>query len=349
GGAAATSAGVRAEQSEVSTEQIIAVVIAKDEAAMLAGCLESLTGVADEVRVHDTGSSDDTRELAAAHGATVTRGPWTDDFAAARNEAAAAGPAGWILAIDADHRIRADPEHLRAFLSRTDADALLVEVHDAHHADPYTQLETRLYRPAAARWVGRVHERLVRPDGSAPGRATLPPAAARLTHLGYATYPDRIRRAARNLDLARRTVEELAGRGPEADREPVAHALLALGRDCAAAERRQDAVDTFELLRELFPGTAEWVQATDRLARIMLASGHDKVVVLLAEQLRDAGTADPYCDWLVAQALAQLGDPHAAAHLLTGVGEVVDPAGRRHDPAALYELKSLVGQLCARV
>jgi Glycosyl transferase family 2 len=332
----------------VSAEPVIAVLIVKDEAAMLPGCLESLTGVVDAIHVHDTGSADGTPELAEAHGAAVTRGPWTDDFAAARNEAAASAPSGWILAIDADHRIRADPAALRASLTGTDVDALLVEVHDAHHADPYTQLETRLYRPAAVRWQGRVHERLVRPDGSTPGRAVAPPAAIRLTHLGHATHPDRIRRAARNLDLSRRTVDELSARGPEADREPVAHALLALGRDCAAAERWQDAVDTFELLRELFPGTPEWVRATDRLARVMLASGHDKVVVLLAEQLRDAGTSDPYCDWLVAQALAQLGDPHAAARLLAGVGEVVDPAGRCHDPAALYELKALVDQLCAR-
>ncbi len=325
---------------------LAAVLIVRDEAEHLPGCLESLGGVADETRVHDTGSRDGTPELAAWLGATVTRGEWADDFAAARNDAAA-GAAGWVLALDADHRVTADPDGLRRFLAESPAEALLVEVDDAHHARPYRQLETRIYRPGAARWAGRVHERLVRPDGSAPVRATVPPALLSLRHLGHATYGDRIRRAERNLTLARRTLDELAAQGATVDRREVARTLLALGRDCAAAERRQEAVDTYELIREMFPGTPEWLQATDGLARIVLANGYDKVCLVLAEQLRAAGAAPAYCDWLAAQALAQLGDPHQAAELLAGVTEVVDTAGRRTDPAALREVTALVDRLRA--
>jgi hypothetical protein len=334
-----------AEQENVTRPLLAAALIVANEAEMLPACLESLAGVADEIHVHDTGSVDSTPEVAARYGAVVTRGGWADDFSAARNEAQSGWSATWVLAVDADHRVTADPAALRRFLAEAATDALLVDVDDAHHAGPYRQLETRLYRPDAAFWAGRVHERLVRPDGSAPDRATVPASTLRLRHLGHATYADRIRRAVRNLALARTTLDELAAQGSAVDRERIAQTLLDLGRDCAAAEQRQQAVDAFEVLRELFPETPEWVQATDSLARLVLASGYDKVCLVLVDQLRAAGAAPAYCDWLAAQAIAQLGDPHEAAALLAGVTEVVDTAGRRRDPAALRELTSLVGRL----
>ena len=316
---------------------LAAVLVVRDEAGMLPGCLESLGGVVDEVRVHDTGSVDGTVEVAERFGATVTRGDWDDDFGAARNQAAAGCEAAWVLALDADHRIAtADPVALRETLDRATTGALRVEVDDAHHANRYRQFETRLYRPASAWFDGRVHEKLV----GWTDRAPVLPAVLSLLHLGHATSAGRLAKAERNVVLGRRMLDEWG-----ADRERVAGVLLALGRDCVAAERWQDGADTFEAVREMFPGTAEWVQATDGLARLVLARGLDQACLVLSGQLRAAGAADEYCDWLAAQALAQLGDPRGAAVLLTGVTEIVDTAGRRRDPQALRELCGLVESL----
>lgn len=198
-----------------------------------------------------------------------------------------------------------------------------------------------MHRIGAVTWAGRVHERLVRPAGSAPVRADVPRAVLRLSHLGHATREDLVRRAERRIGIGRLALDQGAGR-PE-----VARTLLNLGRDCVAAERWQQATDTFETLRELFPGTPEWLQATDSLARLVLARGYDKVCLVLVGQMREAGAAKAYCDWLAAQALAQLGDPHRAAELLAGVTEVVDTAGRRRDPRSLWELIALVRRLRA--
>jgi hypothetical protein len=328
----------------VTRPVLAAALIVRDEAQVLAACLVSLAGVVDEIHVHDTGSVDGTAELAARFGAVVSRGGWSDDFSAARNAALAGWSATWVLAVDADHRVSADPVALRRLLSGATENVLLVEVEDEHHAGPYRQLETRLYRPGAASWTGRVHERLVCPDGSAPARAAVPAATLRLTHLGHATHANLVRRSERNLDLSGRMLAELSA-APNLDRERVARTLLDLGRDCVAAGRWQQATDTFELLRELFPGTPEWLQATDCLARLVLAAGYDKLCLVLVDQLRDGGAGPAYCDWLAAQALAQLGDPHEAAVLLAGVTEVVDTAGRRRDPTALWELAALVDRL----
>ena len=323
------------------------MLIVRDEAADLAACLAPLQGLADAVHVHDTGSADATPELAARLGATVTRGPWAGDFAAARTAAEAAVTAGWVLAVDADERVTGDPGVLRRALDTARGDVLGVEVHVVQDDVPYTMRQSRLYRRGAVQWAGRVHERLVRQDGGEPATTSLPGTALRLTHVGYATAEGRVAKARRNLALVRQTLAELADRGAAADRGELARTLLDLGRCHVGADQHAEAVDTLETLRELYPGTPQWVPATDLLARILLATGHDGMCLDLVDELRAAGAPARYCDWLAAQALARLGDAASAVRLLDGVTEVVDTAGRRHDPAALRELRTLLPQLAA--
>src|SRR3990167_8500446 len=81
------------------------VMIARDEEANLARCLESVRGVAAESGVADTGSRDRTPAIAATFGARVIAYPWDDDFAAARNFARAHATGRWILRLDADEAL----------------------------------------------------------------------------------------------------------------------------------------------------------------------------------------------------------------------------------------------------
>ncbi|MCY1144958.1 glycosyltransferase [Actinoplanes sp. Pm04-4] len=309
----------------------------RDEAAALGGCLASLGGVVDEVHVYDTGSIDGTPQIASELGAVVTLGWWSDDFSEARNAALEGWSALWVLSIDADQRYTGDPGRLRGLLEASAADVFEVEVDNAHDELPYTNTAAHLFRKDAVRWEGRVHERLV---GVAPVVARAPREAIVLAHGGYASADVREAKAVRNVLLARQTLAEAGD-----DRALIARTLLDLGRSLIGAGRRQEAVDTLETLRELFPGTPEWLRGTDFLARLVLAAGLDDVCLALVEQMRAAGAAKNYCDWLAAQALAQLGDAGAAARLLDGVTEVVDTGGRRHDPRALQELRTLVDAL----
>ncbi len=77
-------------------------MIVKDEAKVLARCLESVRGVVDEIVVVDTGSADDTGAIAESFGARVLHHPFADDFSAARNASLAAATTPWILVLDAD-------------------------------------------------------------------------------------------------------------------------------------------------------------------------------------------------------------------------------------------------------
>lgn len=357
------------------------MLIVRDSAAMLSRCLTSLSGVVDSIHVHDTGSKDDTPALARDLGAVVTHGTWTGDFAAARNtalaEAAAArgtpwAPADWVLSIDADDRAVASAGKLREVLAATSTDALLVDIDNEHDELPYTHRTARLFRPAQLRWKGRVHEHLVRiagggtaPDvfvdrghgtgvGTGHGTGTVqgigiaewpaaPRDAIRLEHQGYADPEERRSKAERNVELAQSVLDTVADGA--ADPELVADTLLDLGRSLVGAGRTQDAVDAFETLRELAPGTRQWILGTDALARLLLGAGMDEMVLVLTAQLRGAGVARDYCDWLDAQALAQLGEVAEAWRLLRPVQRVVDPAGRVYPPEHLAELKRLLDRL----
>ncbi len=77
-------------------------MIVKDAAATLRASLESVRGVANEIIIADTGSSDASVQIAREFGARVFNIPWENDFAVARNRALAEVQADWVLVLDAD-------------------------------------------------------------------------------------------------------------------------------------------------------------------------------------------------------------------------------------------------------
>ena len=78
------------------------VMIVKNEEEMLARCLESVKD-ADEIIICDTGSTDNTIEIAKRYTDKVyTDFIWCDDYAKARNHAKSKATKDWILSIDAD-------------------------------------------------------------------------------------------------------------------------------------------------------------------------------------------------------------------------------------------------------
>ncbi|MET1755056.1 glycosyltransferase family 2 protein [Novosphingobium sp. RD2P27] len=78
------------------------VMIVKNEARCLGRCLESVKRYVDRMIVLDTGSTDNTVEIAKSFGAEVYHYEWQNDFAAARNAALEKSDAAWNLVLDAD-------------------------------------------------------------------------------------------------------------------------------------------------------------------------------------------------------------------------------------------------------
>lgn len=80
-------------------------MIVRDEADRIEACLASVRGLANEMVVVDTGSTDDTVQRAEAAGARVEHMPWPGDFAPARNAALEHVRGDWVLVLDADEQL----------------------------------------------------------------------------------------------------------------------------------------------------------------------------------------------------------------------------------------------------
>jgi hypothetical protein len=327
---------------------VAAALIVRNEAKHLEACLELLSPVVDEVVVYDTGSTDDTVRIARRAGALVLEGTWTGDFSVARDRALAMTDAPWVLSLDADERITADPAALRDLLDRSGSqDVLAVRIRNDAPADlggSYVSTAPRLLRRDRVHWVGRVHERPARPDGTAPRTGTCPAEVIFLDHLGYADPERLVAKSRRNTELGRAELKDLLAASPR-DGQRIAQVLLDLGRSLIGGGRRQEAVEALETLRELAPGSPPAIQGTDVLAGLLLADGQDEAVLVLADELRKAGVDGRYCNWLRGQALAQLGQPGPALDLLRTVDAVTDATGRELGLGRVLEARALVAQL----
>ncbi|MBQ9119448.1 MAG: glycosyltransferase family 2 protein [Lachnospiraceae bacterium] len=89
-------------------------MIVKNEEAVLARALDCLQGIADEIVIVDTGSTDRTKEIAARYTDRIFDFVWVDDFAAARNFAFSKATKEYIYSADADEVIEpAEQEKFR--------------------------------------------------------------------------------------------------------------------------------------------------------------------------------------------------------------------------------------------
>ena len=77
-------------------------MIVKNEERSLSRTLESIKELVDEIIVVDTGSTDNTAQIAKSYNAKVFNFKWIDDFSAARNESLLHANHEWILTLDAD-------------------------------------------------------------------------------------------------------------------------------------------------------------------------------------------------------------------------------------------------------
>jgi len=90
-----------------TTMTIALVVITRNEERNISRCLLSAQGVADEIIVVDSGSSDRTVAIARSHGARVIQRQWTG-YADQKNAANSLSACDYILSLDADEALSDD-------------------------------------------------------------------------------------------------------------------------------------------------------------------------------------------------------------------------------------------------
>jgi glycosyltransferase involved in cell wall biosynthesis len=181
-----------------------AFLITQDEAHDLPACLESLSGLADEIVVVDSGSRDGTLEIARARGARVIEHPMRG-FGAQKQFALEQTSREWALSIDADERVSpALAAAIRAAIGSPAADAYEIrrEIRflgrTLRHGGLGDDWVLRLFRRGRGRFTdAMVHERVI-----VEGRVAR--LAGVLEHVPYRDVAEHAEKSRRYSELAAR-------------------------------------------------------------------------------------------------------------------------------------------------
>ncbi len=140
-------------------------MIVKNEEDILGRCLSSVADLMDEIIIVDTGSTDETKTIAAMFTDKIYDFPWVDDFSLARNFAFHKATCDYIYSADADEVL--DEENHQRFANLKAALVSDVEIVQMWYVEQGTQTvlnAKREYRPKLYKrlrtftWVDPIHE-----------------------------------------------------------------------------------------------------------------------------------------------------------------------------------------------
>ncbi|MEC0172693.1 tetratricopeptide repeat-containing glycosyltransferase family 2 protein [Paenibacillus graminis] len=194
-------------------------MIVKNEADNLPQCLKSVRGVADEIIVVDTGSTDSSVQIARSYGARIVDFPWNGDFAAARNAGLKVARGQWILVLDADEELdQGSAGELLLCAEHMEYEAFFLRIHN--HKGTSCSSETitvnpilRMFRNRPAyRFSGIIHEQIASVIVRETPAAAMHLSTVVIHHYGYAdgvvAKKDKIRR---NVDLLKEQLKHSPG------------------------------------------------------------------------------------------------------------------------------------------
>jgi len=147
--------------------RISACLITLNEERNLARALKSLQGIADEIIVVDSGSTDATPQIARDHGARFFAHTWTS-YADQKNFAAEQAENDWILSLDADEELGPRLRKSLLFWKSIEPRRAVYEFARRtwylgawiNHSGWYPDYQRRLYRRESAKFKGIIHEAL---------------------------------------------------------------------------------------------------------------------------------------------------------------------------------------------
>lgn len=179
-------------------------MIVKNEEKHLAGCLDSVKNIVDEIVIVDTGSTDNTIIIAEKYGARIFHFDWINDFSAARNYALSKSTGDWILYLDADERLDPHSKEVLKSLTRTKSKTgfyCTVKSLDSEHGRDNQMSYVRLFASNKnITFNGSVHEQILPSllnNGYEINKSNI-----LIEHIGYNINADlKKEKARRNLEL----------------------------------------------------------------------------------------------------------------------------------------------------
>jgi glycosyltransferase involved in cell wall biosynthesis len=144
-----------------------ACLVTFNEEQNLPRALTSLAGIADEIVVVDSGSTDGTAEIASAHGALLLERPFTN-HADQKNYAASCAKNDWIFLLDADEELSGELRNSLLEWKQREPKFPVYEMARLtwylgawiHHSRWYPDFQRRLFRRDKASFSGMIHSAL---------------------------------------------------------------------------------------------------------------------------------------------------------------------------------------------
>lgn len=170
------------------TSTLTAIILTRNESRHIQACIESVR-FADAILVFDSGSQDNTRDLALAAGAEVLQNTF-HNYPQQRNDALNAARTDWVLFVDADERVpEALQEEIQTILVDPQHSGYWIPRHNyifgklTRHTGWYPDYQMRLLKRGEASYdpERKVHELVMLKTGEA-GHLTNP-----LIHYNYET------------------------------------------------------------------------------------------------------------------------------------------------------------------
>ncbi len=186
-------------------------MICKNEAEHIQTCIRSVKPLVDEIIIADTGSQDQTRELARAEGGIIYEFPWNDNFAAARNFALDQAAGQWVLVLDADELLTgADREGLHRLIQAPAIEGYYITIcsYVGKGEATITDQAVRLFKNNPRyRFRGAIHEQIADSIQEHNGAAGLGFAPLTIEHCGYLDKEKAVKnKPARNVAIIKKAL-----------------------------------------------------------------------------------------------------------------------------------------------
>ena len=309
-------------------------MIVKDEEEFLAGCLESVRDVVDEMVIVDTGSTDATVRIAEEAGARVIRETWNGDFSSMRNRSLEACRGEWILYLDADERLAGGQStKLAGLLENPRADAYQVLVRSVLSLEggkrvvqimPYPRI---FRRKDGVRFERQIHEQIAPSILRSGGKIV--PSDIIIEHLGYE----------RGFEVLKHKIQRNLG------------TLLALvERDSRDWYSRFQIARSFMLVQD-YPAVVHHARAAIRIPGVpnAVVSALHNLLAEAALKTRNVGQAIHHCEkslslypqqagamWFLSGAFMTQGNPRPAIPVLEKLCALV--SAKEQAPAELGDI-----------
>ena len=213
-------------------------MIVKNEEDNLKKCLDAISKYEFEIVIVDTGSTDNTVEIARSYTDKVYHYKWCNDFSSARNYSIEQATNDYVLVLDADEIVQnINMKELLRSLDRNKVGRL--ERHNIYirngEKNNYRERVNRLFDKRYYHYEGRIHEQIVAYDKHNYDTYNIP---VLINHIGYEdgeiVRKDKI---TRNIDLL---LEELNVNGDDP------YILFQLGKSFYMKEDYEEAIRYFE-------------------------------------------------------------------------------------------------------